>query len=225
MRMRNSASQNNKAYFDQGCENGSGNMPDKPGIGDAGKGKAINLRGLDNKQTAYLVPEDMHDVILYFFGPKKITPKFETLPGLADVACKELFNYNIAPNLYATHCFVYYAPEIKKGTTISGFSNHSFLFTAEGSNKGDDISVVNLNGYDGKQTTYSVQEDITDVYLIRNGSYDVPSFDVLPGNPICAYKTLFTGKSYDRDKGAVIYIPEIRAGTIIKNYGASYIVY
>lgn len=110
-------------------------------------------------------------------------------------------------------------------TTISGFSNHSFLFTAEGSNKGDDISVVNLNGYDGKQTTYSVQEDITDVYLIRNGSYDVPSFDVLPGNPICAYKTLFTGKSYDRDKGAVIYIPEIRAGTIIKNYGASYIVY
>lgn len=216
----------NRAYFDRGGESvDTPGSTDTPSSADTGRGRVVNLRGLDNNQTAYLVPEDMRDVVLYFFATKKVTPVFETLPGSGDVACKELFHYAITPNGYVTHCYVYYTPEIKKGTTIKGFQDHSFLFTAEGSSKGNNISVINLQGYDDKQTTYSVPEDLKDVYLIRSGSYDAPSFDVLPGNPICAYKTLFTGLSYNRDKGAVIYIPEIKAGTVIKNFGTSYIVY
>lgn len=240
----------NATYYASGCANGSsgdGSAPPEEDDGGGGgadevagvgldKALTINMRGEDKKKTSYLMPEDMTDVLLFFYSNSSVTPLFDTLPSDPEVAPQKVYSWTMkGVNNLSIYCSIYYVPELKQGTVVKGFSGHSFLFTAKSSSgKGGHITPVNLRGYDSKQTSYLVESDIHDVFLIRKGSSSAPTFEALPENPLVAYKRVFYGQVgwysptdsvYRNYPSSIYYIPELKAGSVIRNFGDAYLFY
>lgn len=225
MRTENSACQNNRAYFDKGIEESNNENSNDPGLS---KGVAINLKGDDNKATSYLVTEDMSGVFLYMirhdYANVGNSIEFDVLPSDPEVSCQRILQISGAYN-GAVKSNVYYVPELRKGTQIKFSATYAKLFRANNS-EAKGVS-VNLKGDDNKQTAYLVQEDLHDVFMIckANTNPPLPAFNTLPGVPIVATKKLHNatvngpGGSYTHDD--IYYIPELRAGTSITNFGGS----
>ena len=214
----------NKSYFDLG----SGNDTDVPGSSGIDKAKLINLRGSNNDQETYLVQEDMEDVFIYisYLGSNVIEPTFDTLSSSA-VSCTRIFSEKMPSYGSLTPIFyVYYVPKLEKGTTITNFvgpnksyTKATYLFKADGSGKGQNVKYEKLTGV----SAYSVKTDLQDVFYINLNNGNFPTFETLPGDSIVAYKRLFYSSSYT---GSVFYIPELKAGTVIKNISSNaHIVY
>lgn len=218
--MLGAAIHHNKSYF----ESGAGNDDGSTGID---KSKCINLRGTDNAQKTYLVQEDMTDVFIYVSYAKNydfvMEPMFDTLSG-SSVSCTRIFEDAESSSSLTRH--LYYVPKLEKGTTITNFTTSygsytyaTYLFKADGSHKGQTVYKKNLSGMDA----YSVKSDLKDVFYINLYNGNSPTFEVLPGEPIVAYKRLFYSEI---NGGSVFYIPELKAGTVIRNISRkAHIVY
>ena len=96
------------------------------------KGISSNIRGDDNKQTSYLVTEDLHDVFMICKGPSSATakfPTFNTLPNVPIVASKKLHGATISgPGGTFTHDDIYYIPELRAGTSIADIEQICWIF-------------------------------------------------------------------------------------------------
>lgn len=215
----------NKAYFDKGYGNGP---EENPSDVDINKAQVINLKGSDNKGTSYLIQNDMQDVFLLFQnGSSNVSLDFETQPGDPVVQFKEL--HKSSSSNAVAQC-LYYVPSVKAGTLIKFSSSRAILLSAKKTGESPAAGIcIDLRGDDKKQTSYLVREDILDSYImcINNNSY--PSFETLPDVPIVAQKQLtqlsLSGAYGIATKITVYYIPQIKRGTTINNYGTGYLFY
>ncbi len=222
----------NKSYFDQGYEKGVEENPGSGGSGDSGadinKAQVINLKGSDNKGTSYLIQNDMQDIFLLFQnGSTNISLDFETQSGDPVVQFKEL--HKSTESNAVSQC-LYYVPTIKAGTLIKFDASRAVLLCAKkpGENKSPGVC-INLRGDDKDQTSYLVREKIQDSYIMCIDNNNYPSFETLPGDPIVAQKQLtqlsLPGAYGIATKISVYYIPEIKQGTTINNFGNGYLFY
>lgn len=151
-------------------------------------------------------------------------PRFDTLSG-SSVTCTRIFEDKaVGSNLKQ---YLYYVPKLEKGTTITDFITSygtaytyaTYLFKADKSHKGQNVIHEQLSG----MNAYSVKNDLKDVFYINLNNGNSPTFEVLPGDPIVAYKRLFYS---DANSGSIFYIPELKAGTVIRNISSkAHIVY
>lgn len=170
----------------------------------------------------------MQDVFLLFQnGSSNVSLDFETQPGDPVVQFKEL--HKSSSSNAVTQC-LYYVPSVKAGTLIKFSSSRAILLSAKKTGESPAAGIcIDLRGDDKKQTSYLVREDILDSYImcINNNSY--PSFETLPDVPIVAQKQLtqlsLSGAYGIATKITVYYIPQIKRGTTINNYGTGYLFY
>lgn len=215
----------NRAYFDKGMEESNSGSGSDSGLS---KGVVINLKGDDNRSTSYLVTDDMSGVFIYMikgdYANVGNSIEFDVLPSDPEVSCQRILQVSGAYN-GAVKSNVYYVPELKKGTQIKFSADYAKLFRANNSSgKG---TVINLKGDDNKATSYLIQNDLQDVFMIckANANPPLPTFTTLPDVPIVASKKLHgatvngPGGTYTHDD--IYYIPELRAGTSITNLGGN----
>lgn len=229
----------NKAYFDKGVENQE--KPDNPPDDSSGNVNNAVVTTLSGK--SYLVTEDMTDIYLHMYGTTNSIPQFTTLDG--DVVAFEEVKTYIHDSLYSwseTHEAlvlynkVYYIPELKTGTTITGFSgNTTRLYTAKDSDQGGTYHMDVLD-----KTSHLVTNDLKNVFMILDESDTIatpPKFNVQQnvstikikniGNFKMDFMISIDGMPNNKNLTCnVFYIPRLPAGTEITNIkGKGYIVY
>lgn len=182
------------------------------------------MRGTDNKGIIYVVPEDMTDAILVFFGGKKHALSFE---ANQNVTYKEVFYKGVTGELYSVCCTVFFAPELKKGTAIPDLEGNCYLVRFKESNsKGGNITNENM-----PESSYYTSSDLKDVLLLQCGSKNDPAFQEAPGNPIVTFKQL-ANYGHPRDPGnrnyyyySLYYIPELKESSTITKYTGGVLFY
>ena len=233
----------NRAYFDSGYDKGTDNSndPNEPNDpSDSGNTNNANVIRLEN---SYLVTENMADVYLNFYGTKKAPPVFTTTDG-DTVAFQEITTYTHSGIHVSTHAdttlynTLYYVPELKSGTTITGFSGvaSTYLFTAKDSDQGGKYNMETLD-----KGSHLITKDIKNVFMVLDNSDangTPPNFNVQQSAPLVKIKNIVNSKAVIGVKNSddkwvnknyynnIFYIPVIKAGTQITNIkGTGYIVY
>ncbi|MDE6624749.1 MAG: hypothetical protein K2K56_00105 [Lachnospiraceae bacterium] len=180
--------------------------------------ECLNMRGDGNKGTVYVVPEDMTDVILVYFGGKKITPEFKSDDT---ITYKEIHTKTAVGSIYNVACTMYFVTKLKKGTGITNLTGYPYLVRIKGSNaKGGNITKETISG-----KTYFANDTLKDVFLLQSNMAAKPVdpvFQEAPDNPIITFKQL-AAYSHALDNVSyygysLYYIPELRKSSAITKH-------
>lgn len=203
----------NKAYYEKGTE-----------ISNTGSDTSTSLNRMEcirmnTPGNVYVVPENMNDVILVFFGSSNFQLSFASSEI---VTYKEILKKSYYYQGYENMCCtMYFIPELKKGTGINIWDSDCYLLHIKDPNKkSGKITVVPLS-----ETSYYVPDDRKDVLLLQYDtvkSIEDPAFQEAVGDPLVAFKPLASfSRRYSVNLSCsygLYYIPELKAETVISEH-------